>query len=390
MLLRTHTQHTPPYTRLGSGTYGVVRAVHDPARDMVVAVKTVSKNDDNTCHLVGREIAALRACNGMPGSVAFYSADGPDDGTGEVRIKMELCATDVQQLLHEDRKASGMGMRPELRHSLVMQLVLAIGHLHSRKLSHRDIKPSNLGVGHDGQLKLLDFGLARRFEHAVLEQMHEDMPFTACVVTMPFAPPEILWPRIQPGTSEDTEYMQDALYSPAAVDMWSVGVTIVEIVHAKHENPFSAAIWSSEKRFRNWSQYDILLSIAKQLGSPKAGELGEDARAALPKFAAPDVTFRDLEAGSSPPPPWVLAVIRGTLVYVNRLTARAASQLLDAHVVSRRIVSLAAGICNLLEPPAPRASASVSRGEGAAPDAAQAASPPLCMASVTDTKRKRA
>lgn len=40
------------------------------------------------------------------------------------------------------------------------QLLQAVGVLHRRNVLHRDIKPDNLHLGSDGQLRLLDFGLA--------------------------------------------------------------------------------------------------------------------------------------------------------------------------------------------------------------------------------------
>ncbi|WJN51844.1 bifunctional protein-serine/threonine kinase/phosphatase [Pseudomonas asiatica] len=43
---------------------------------------------------------------------------------------------------------------------LARQLLQAVGVLHRRNLLHRDIKPENLHLGSDGQLRLLDFGLA--------------------------------------------------------------------------------------------------------------------------------------------------------------------------------------------------------------------------------------
>ncbi|WGV19429.1 bifunctional protein-serine/threonine kinase/phosphatase [Pseudomonas putida] len=43
---------------------------------------------------------------------------------------------------------------------LARQLLQAVGVLHRRNLLHRDIKPDNLHLGSDGQLRLLDFGLA--------------------------------------------------------------------------------------------------------------------------------------------------------------------------------------------------------------------------------------
>ena len=43
---------------------------------------------------------------------------------------------------------------------IARQLLQAVGVLHRRNLLHRDIKPDNLHLGDDGQLRLLDFGLA--------------------------------------------------------------------------------------------------------------------------------------------------------------------------------------------------------------------------------------
>nr|WP_314877722.1 bifunctional protein-serine/threonine kinase/phosphatase [uncultured Pseudomonas sp.] len=43
---------------------------------------------------------------------------------------------------------------------IARQLLQAVGVLHRRNLLHRDIKPDNLHLGTDGQLRLLDFGLA--------------------------------------------------------------------------------------------------------------------------------------------------------------------------------------------------------------------------------------
>src|SRR4029077_12033266 len=41
---------------------------------------------------------------------------------------------------------------------------------HKHNLVHRDIKPSNVQVTPEGQAKLLDFGLARKFSRTLTEQ----------------------------------------------------------------------------------------------------------------------------------------------------------------------------------------------------------------------------
>ncbi|QVM93028.1 bifunctional protein-serine/threonine kinase/phosphatase [Pseudomonas entomophila] len=52
------------------------------------------------------------------------------------------------------------------------QLLQAVGILHRRNLLHRDIKPENLHLGSDGQLRVLDFGLA------YCPGLSEDLPHT--------------------------------------------------------------------------------------------------------------------------------------------------------------------------------------------------------------------
>lgn len=63
---------------------------------------------------------------------------------------------DLQQMLDEDHHFTV----PEVL-KIAMQMVRAMGALHRRSILHRDIKPANLHLGLDGQLRLLDLGVAR-------------------------------------------------------------------------------------------------------------------------------------------------------------------------------------------------------------------------------------
>ncbi|PAW50053.1 protein kinase [Pseudomonas moraviensis] len=79
-------------------------------------------------------------------------------------------STQRQHLYYVMREYSGMTLARLFQHSsplplaqwqdIAERLLRAVGLLHRRQILHRDIKPENLHLGDDGELRLLDFGLA--------------------------------------------------------------------------------------------------------------------------------------------------------------------------------------------------------------------------------------
>lgn len=86
---------------------------------------------------------------------------------------------------------------------LAERLLRAVGMLHRRQILHRDIKPENLLLGDDGELRLLDFGLA------YCPGLSEDQPSTL-PGTPSYIAPEAF--RGDPPTPQQ--------------DLYSVGVTL--------------------------------------------------------------------------------------------------------------------------------------------------------------------
>ena len=85
--------------------------------------------------------------------------DAGVDALGRPYLALEYVdGTPIDRWCH-DRNAS---LAERLR--LLLQVASAVAHAHTRLVVHRDLKPSNILVDADGQVRLLDFGIARLIE----------------------------------------------------------------------------------------------------------------------------------------------------------------------------------------------------------------------------------
>ena len=99
------------------------------------------------------------------------------------------------------------------RVSLIRDIVLAVEHAHSQLVLHRDLKPSNVLVTKDGQIKLLDFGIAGVLDSSTEEPMTKLTQLTGRGLTLEYASPEQI-------TGEPTM---------AASDVYSLGVLLFHL-----------------------------------------------------------------------------------------------------------------------------------------------------------------
>jgi serine/threonine protein kinase/tetratricopeptide (TPR) repeat protein len=90
--------------------------------------------------------------------------------------------------LTEHWKACGGTVRECVR--LFQKICEAVQYAHSHAIIHRDLKPSNILVNQSGEIKLLDFGIAKQLNHA---ESQDQLTMTGLrMMTLAYAAPEQL------------------------------------------------------------------------------------------------------------------------------------------------------------------------------------------------------
>ena len=110
----------------------------------------------------------------------------------------------------------------ERRLALFRQVLEAVEHAHTRFIAHRDLKPGNILVTGEGQVKLLDFGIAKLLDAEGSGEATELTRLGGRAITPEYAAPEQL--------------SGDAV--TAASDLYSLGIVLYELLSG--QRPFDA------------------------------------------------------------------------------------------------------------------------------------------------------
>lgn len=145
---------------LGRGGMAEVYLAHDTRLGRTVAVKTLRADlaRDPSFQARFRREAQSAASLNHPAIVAVY--DTGEDYVDQVSIPyivMEYVdGSTLRELLHSGRK-----LLPERTLEMTIGILQALEYSHRNGIVHRDIKPANVMLTRTGQVKVMDFGIAR-------------------------------------------------------------------------------------------------------------------------------------------------------------------------------------------------------------------------------------
>jgi eukaryotic-like serine/threonine-protein kinase len=150
---------------IGRGGMAEVYRARDLRLDRVVAIKTLRPDlaRDQTFQARFRREAQSAASLNHPSIVAVYdTGEDMSTGTPVPYIVMEYVdGRTVRDLLIE-----GHRLLPERALEIVSGVLRALEYSHQAGIVHRDIKPGNVMVTRNGDIKVMDFGIARAMSDA--------------------------------------------------------------------------------------------------------------------------------------------------------------------------------------------------------------------------------
>ncbi|HKF42167.1 MAG TPA: protein kinase, partial [Thermoanaerobaculia bacterium] len=210
---------------LGFGGMGHVYEAEDTDLGRHVAIKVLPSEMQDDAPMLERFRREARAASALnhPGICTVYAIEQQQ---GRPFIVMEL--------IEGSTLAMRMGVTPFSIHELLeigIQIADALESAHSKGIAHRDLKPANLMINDRGQLKILDFGLAK-VEAAPARKGEESSRYETAVNTGPVTMAGTVMGTVHYMSPEQAR----GQVTDARTDLFSLGVVLYQM--AAGELPF--------------------------------------------------------------------------------------------------------------------------------------------------------
>eukprot|EP00761_Pharyngomonas_kirbyi_P009903 gb/GECH01009921.1/.p1 GENE.gb/GECH01009921.1/~~gb/GECH01009921.1/.p1 ORF type:complete len:459 (+),score=102.78 gb/GECH01009921.1/:1-1377(+) len=193
---------------IGQGAYGIVCSAWDESVQppVKVAIKKITLDIHRIdCRRILREIKLLQHFN-HENIIQLKDIFGPLKRTefDEVYLVYDLMEANLNHIIKSDQELTDKHIQ-----FFLYQILKGLKCIHSAGVLHRDLKPANILLNSRCDIKICDFGLARR------DQLDNK---TEYVQTRWYRAPELLL---------------EGRYYSKGVDMWSVGCILAELLGRK-------------------------------------------------------------------------------------------------------------------------------------------------------------
>ena len=282
---------------LGAGGMGEVYRARDTRLDRDVALKILPEEffrvEERRARFV-RE-AKLLATLSHPAIAAIFSFE---EASGRHVIAMELAEGET---LEERIRRGPLPVEEAL--GLCRQIAEALEAAHAKGIVHRDLKPANVKVTADGNVKLLDFGLAKISEPSDpgLSSLPTESPgLTVAGTVLGTAP--YMSPEQARGASVD-----------ARTDVWALGCVLYELLTGRRAYPGDTVADTLAAILRSEPDFALLPDGAPtRVASLLGRTLQKDARRRIPDIREFRLEIERALTTAEPPAPAATRLVQVT------------------------------------------------------------------------------
>ena len=232
---------------IGQGGMATVYLAEDNKFDTQVAIKVLNKELSHNENIRKRFLAEAKNMFKMSHPNIIKVSDLIDDGDTVAFVMEHIEGETLKEYLERKGKLSDDEIK-----TIFSQMLDSVGYVHEQNLVHRDIKPSNFMITPKGQIKLLDFGIAKNTDT-------NSADYTQTGTTQNMGTPMYMSPEQIKSTKDVT------LQS----DIYSLGVVLWQMVTGT--KPYNTATTSTfdlqtkivtEKLTITNSQFDSIIEVA--------------------------------------------------------------------------------------------------------------------------------
>src|SRR6266496_1798283 len=205
--------HYQVVSRIGRGGMGEVFLAHDTSLGRKVALKLLRSDFTRNEERLRRFQQEARAASALnhPNILTIYEIG--HDGSLHFMATEYVEGETLRQHLSRARITVGQTL------DVAVQVASALAAAHQAGIIHRDIKPENIMVRTDGNVKVLDFGLAKLAQPKTIDTAAPTLPQVETAPGVVMGTFSYMSPEQARGLTVD-----------ARTDIWSLGVMIYEMV----------------------------------------------------------------------------------------------------------------------------------------------------------------